>query len=121
MIAMFMPSRQLAGDAAMAKAFLLRGDTPPPTNPTKTTDPTDGEAPQINFATARLFLERAQKSNRTLDVVIRQIGWFHERLVVLLHALLDGLESFVIRKGFLDLGVGIIPRLEFLAHLCLAF
>jgi hypothetical protein len=49
MMAMFMAAGQLAGDTAMAKAFLSGNDAPPPANPTKTTNQIGGEASKIVF------------------------------------------------------------------------
>ena len=69
------------------------------------------------FRRGRLFLERPQIRDGCFDVVIGKLGRFHQRLVVFLHAFLDGLEGLVVGEGRLHGRVGVVARAEFGAHL----
>ena len=57
---------------------------------------------------AALLFERPQVGDGCLDVLIRKFGRLHQRLVVFLHAFLDGLEGFFIGEGRLHGSVGVI-------------
>ena len=73
------------------------------------------------FRSEQLFPQRPQVGNGSLDVVHRKLGRLHQRLLIFLQTVLDGLDGLIIRNGGLHSGIGIILAAKLRAHLGGAF